>query len=75
MRGAAKAAPRISLSKNLPAEGFGGKKSVKGNRQGFLLRRPTFLCPCMRLSGMGAILDGVYSAGAVQTSAVMAEIS
>ena len=30
-----------SLSKNLPAEGFGGKKSVKGNRQGFLSRSIT----------------------------------
>ena len=31
----------LSLSKNLPAEGFGGKKSVKGNRQGFLSRSIT----------------------------------
>ena len=32
---------RLSLSKNLPAEDFGGKKSVKGNRQGFLSRSIT----------------------------------
>ena len=27
---------RLKLSKNLPTKGFEGKKSVKGNRQGFL---------------------------------------
>ena len=36
--------PAVSLSINLPAEGFGGKDSVKENRQGCLSRpvKPLF---------------------------------
>ena len=36
-----RALPGVRLSKNCQAESFGGKKSVKGNRQGFLSRQIT----------------------------------